>query len=132
MILIQESSAGDIRLYKFIIYLIPKISGVDEQYYDETLGGYLYYFDYFYNIFTRNTNDSYVTHSDIIDSTVPFDVKKKALELGIDNICGKTDCYMKDKNGNNPIRMWFTGQYYILNNKQKQYLKRLFQADNVI
>lgn len=132
MILIQESSAGDIRLYKFIIYLMPKISGVDEQYYDETLGGYLYYFDYFYNIFTRNTNDSYITHSDIIDSIVSFDVKKKALELGIDNICGKTDCYMKDRNGKNPIRMWFTGQHYILNDGQKQYLKRLFQADKVI
>ena len=132
MILIQESSAGDIRLYKFIIYLMPKISGVDEQYYDETLGGYLYYLDYFYNIFTRNTNDSYITHSDIIDSIVSLDVKKKALELGIDNICGKTDCYMKDKNGNNPIRMWFTGYHYILNDGQKQYLKRLFQADKVI
>lgn len=132
MILIQESSAGDIRLYKFIIYLMPKISGVDENNYDETLGGYLYYLDYFYNIFTRNTNDSYVTHSDIIDSIVSFDVKKKALELGIDNICGKTDCYMKDKNGNNQIRMWFTGQYYILTDGQKQYLKRLFQADKVI
>lgn len=132
MILIQESSAGDIRLYKFIIYLMPKISGVDEQYYDETLGGYLYYLDYFYNIFTRNTNDSYITHSDIIDSIVSFDVKKKALELGIDTICGKTDCYTKDRNGNNPIRMWFIGQHYILNDGQKQYLKRLFQADNVI
>lgn len=53
MILIQESSAGDIRLYKFIIYLMPKISGVDEQYYDETLGGYLYYFDYFYKKYER-------------------------------------------------------------------------------
>ena len=131
MTLIQESSAGDIRLYKFIIYLMPKISGVDEQYYDETLGGYLYYLDYFYNIFTRNTNDSYITHSDIIDSIVSFDVKKKALELGIDNICGKTDCYLSDKSGHNPIRMWFIGDFLKLSDSNKLYLKRLFNADVV-
>lgn len=125
-------SAGDIQLYKFILYLMPKISGVDENHYDETLGGYLYYLDYFYNIFTRNTNDSYITHSDIIDSTVPFDVKKKALELGIDNICGKTDCYISDKLGRNPVRMWFTGGELLkLSDSNKMYIKRLFNADVV-
>lgn len=130
--ILYEQSAGDVKLWKFVMYFIPKIGGIDEKYYDDKLGGYLYAFDYFYNVNTRDTNDSYLTHVDIIDSIVSYEVKKETRDQKKDVTCGKTDYYLKDKFGNHPIRMWFSGDKSELTHDKIKYLQNMFCANRVI
>lgn len=132
MRLFIKESYGDVELYKFVIYPIKKIEGLDNKHWDDNLSAYIYVEKYHYNIHTNETDDRYITHADIIDELVPFEVKRETHKQGSDNICGKTDCYMKDKDGNNPIRMWFSGDKTKLSKNQVDYLKKLFHADKVI
>ena len=127
MKLIYEKSSGDITLYKCIIYKIPKIKGIDNNY-DEQLQAYLFVEPYTYNIHTKETDDKYITHTDIIDNTVPYEIKRAGKDR---QITGKTDCYMSYKGEQNPIRLWFGGNTKLLTNTDKQYLKRMFNADYV-
>lgn len=127
MIRLLRESAGDRRLYKFLIYPIPKIEGLEEDHYDQTLKAYLYTADYTYNIITRETNDRLITHADMRDS-VPADIKNAC---GEDMLWGKTDCYLKDKSGNNPIRIWFGGNSGYLKPRMKEYLRNKFNAEHI-
>ena len=106
---------------------MDKIDGLEEDHYDQTLKAYLYTADYTYNIITRETDDRLITHVDMRDS-VPADIKNAC---GEDMLWGKTDCYLKDKNGNNPIRIWFGGNSGYLKQRMKEYLKNKFNADRI-
>jgi hypothetical protein len=127
MKLIYEKSSGDVTLYKFVMYKIPKIDGFENNY-DEQLQAYLFIEPYTYNIHTKETDDKYITHADIIDDIVPYEIKRAGRDR---QITGKTDCYMPYKGEQNPIRLWFSGNTTLLTNVDKQYLKRMFNADYV-
>ena len=127
MKLIYEKSSGDITLYKCVMYKIPKLDGFENNY-NETLNGYLFVETYIYNIRTKETDDKYITHTDIIDNIVPNEIKRVAKDK---IVTGKTDCYMSYKGKQNPIRLWFGGNTTLLTNTDKQYLKRMFNADYV-
>ena len=126
MRLIKES-AGDRRLYKFLIYPIDKIDGLEDSNYDKTLKAYIFVTNYTYNVITRETDDRLITHADMKDS-VPAEIKSAC---GEDMLWGKTDCYLKDKNGNYPIRIWFGGNSGYLKPRMKEYLRNKFNADRI-
>lgn len=127
MKLIYEKSSGDVTLYKCILYKIPMLPGIDDNY-DTQLKAYVYSESYTYNTRTRETDDKYITHTDIIDNVVPNEVKR----TGKDKlIAGKTDCYLPYKGKQNPIRLWFTGNTGLLTREDKETMKRMFGADYV-
>lgn len=119
MIPLQES-AGDIKLYKLIIYKIPLIQGVDEDMYDDTLKAYLYIEPYTYNTTTRETDDRLITHYDMIQE-VPRQIRRNEKSL----IQGKTDWF------NNQIRLCLWSNSNLLSRSDKTYLQRLTSADRV-
>lgn len=127
MKLIYEKSSGDVTLYKCVLYKIPKLDGFEDNY-DEQLQAYLFVEPYTYNIYTKETDDKLITHADIIDNIVPYGIKRAGKDR---QITGKTDCYMSYKGKQNPVRLWFNGNTTLLTNTDKQYLKRMFNADYV-
>lgn len=127
MKLIYEKSSGDVTLYKCVMYKIPKLDGFEDNY-DEQLQAYLFVEPYTYNIRTKETDDKYITHTDIIDNIVPYEIKRAGKDR---QITGKTDCYMSYKGEQNPIRLWFLDSRNLLTPNDKQLLKRIFHADYV-
>lgn len=108
------ASAGDIKLCKFLLVLMDKLIGVDENHYDEFLHGYFYVWNYTYNTLTKHTDDRMYAHSDVIDN-LPESIRRSAKELVI---WGKTD-YFKDN-----IRFIIVNDEY-LSSDEVEYIKHI-------
>lgn len=109
-----KASAGDIRLFKFIVIPTDYIGEFQGYRYDENVEGYIDIWSYFYNKLTRETDDRLQSHADHIDQ-LPFELKKIYRQCGY---WGKTDLF-KDK-----IRFYVNDES-ILTNSQVKYLKSL-------
>lgn len=109
-----RSSAGDVKLSKFIFVPMNKIDSIDDSHYDDTLKGYLYIWSYTYNTLTRMTDDRMYSHSDVIDN-LPPEIRKHARDL---IVWGKTD-YFK-----NSVRFVIVNDEY-LTKSQVNYIQKL-------
>ena len=127
MKLLYEKSSGDVDLYKCILYKTPKLPGFEDNY-DTRLKAYIYVQPYMYNWRTGETDDRLITHRDMMDY-IPREIKLAADDTPI---IGKTDCYLKRGNEEHPIRLWFTDHLNQLSRSDKEYMKRMFNADYVV
>lgn len=109
-----RSSAGDVKLSKFILVPMGKLDSIDDSHYDDTLEGYLYIWSYTYNTLTNMTDDRMYSHSDVIDN-LPPEIRKHARDI---TVWGKTD-YFK-----NSVRFVIVNDEY-LTKSQINYIKKL-------
>lgn len=108
------SSAGDVKLFKFLVIPSENIGEFPGYRYDATLQGYIDIWSYFYNKLTKETDDRLQSHADHIDE-LPFELKKIYRRNGY---WGKTDIF-KDK-----IRFYVNDESQ-LTESQYQYLVKM-------